>query len=73
MAGQTIGSSEMVELSELLSYDLLVCVQPLAMLFFFFLQTARWPDCHDDHRGAGEVLLDQHENPRAPQIREVKN
>lgn len=72
MAGQTIGSSEMVELSDLLSNNLLICVQALAMLFFF-LQTARWPDCHDDHRGAGEVLLDQHENPRAPQIREVKN
>lgn len=58
VAGQTIKSSEMLEVHDPFFHGLSICVQPLATLFFANSSVA----CHNDHRGAREVLLAQHEN-----------
>lgn len=56
MTGQIIGSPEMLELSDLSSLGLPMCVQPFVMLFFMNSSEA----CHNDHRCVREVSLPQH-------------
>lgn len=56
VAGQIIGSPEMLELPDLPSLGLPMCVQPFVMLFFMNNSQA----CHSDHRCVKEVSLPQH-------------
>lgn len=56
VTGQVTGSPEMLELSDLSSLGLPMCVQPFVMLFFMNSSEA----CHNDHGCVREVSLLQH-------------